>query len=398
MHCSKTRKRSCPSCGHASKNTLFTQTFSGLSSGSLYESFDLVVCQACGLAYADGIPDQAAFDAYYENMSKYEYVHREGVQTDSDMQRFRSVVDMVGPHLTKQSSVLDVGCATGGLLAEFSRRGFKELRGIDPSLACVDAVKRLYGIQVSSGRIRDLPQLGERFDLVVLTGVLEHLEDLKGSMDFLKSVIDNEGMLYVELPDASRYHTVFSAPYQLISIEHVNYFSKTSLITFMARHGLAPVFVEEVLRPLSAKAMEPTLAGLFRRCQPEQVPALVRDETTEAKIQLYLGQSAELEKVIKAKIGALVDAGKPFYVWGVGTHTQRLLTTSRLGEGKIRAFVDSNVRYQGKTIHGVNIVAPSAIAEPELPILISSQTAEDDIARQITATLRLPNTVVKLYS
>jgi len=49
---------------------LFQQRFSVLSTGSLMDGYDVVICQECGFCFADNIPEQAAFDLYYREMSK----------------------------------------------------------------------------------------------------------------------------------------------------------------------------------------------------------------------------------------------------------------------------------------------------------------------------------------
>ena len=62
------------------------------------------------------------------------------------------------------------------------------------------------------------------------------------------------------------------------------------------------------------------------------------------------------------------------------------------------AFLDSNANYQGKTLAGVPVLAPADFADREAEVLISTQTAENEIARTIAETLRWPNKVHRLYA
>jgi len=82
----------------------------------------------------------------------------------------------------------------------------------------------------------------------------------------------------------------------------------------------------------------------------------------------------------------------------VGTHTQRLMATSRLAQADIRAFVDSNPRYQGKTISGVPVLAPAALKGRLEPILISSRIFQQEIQEQIRNQLGLTNELILLYN
>ncbi len=100
---------------------------------------------------------------------------------------------------------------------------------------------------------------------------------------------------------------------------------------------------------------------------------------------------------LHAKIDALVADGRPILVWGVGTHTTRLLATSRLAEANIVAFVESNARYHGKTLHGRPILAPEALKERDEPVLISSRVFQHEIADQIRNELGCSNELILLY-
>jgi hypothetical protein len=84
-------------------------------------------------------------------------------------------------------------------------------------------------------------------------------------------------------------------------------------------------------------------------------------------------------------------------VWGVGTHTQHLLATTRLREVAIRAFVDSNPHYQGERLDGISILPPEAVRERSEPILISSAISQEEIARQIRDGLKCVNELIRLY-
>ena len=357
--------------------------------------YDIAVCSSCGAGYADDIPSQADFDRYYAQMSKYEHSYRDGKVSDVDAARFSEVVDLAGPHVKSGNRIVDVGCATGALLAEFKRRGFTNLQGYDPSEACCEAGKRLYGINVEESTINGLTSRSESADLVIMTGVLEHLADVDTSLHLLKGMLASGGMLYLEVPDASRYDEWFSAPYQFFSMEHVNFFSPQSLSNLLARHGFETIFSRRVKRFLSPQAVEPAIAGLFSL--DGMVHELKTDEETAIRMKNYIAQSGEMELRINSVISALADEGKPLAIWGAGTHTLRLMLTSELSKANVMAILDSNSRYHGKSIHGFPIISPQDFHDSEATILISSQTAEKEIMRHILEQLGWGNELVCLY-
>ncbi len=90
-------KRNCQICDCEKADLLFRQDFSGFSTGTLLKGYDVAVCQDCGFAFADDIPDQEEFDSYYEEMSKYEFSQSDGVQSPFDLERFSQILNLLTP-------------------------------------------------------------------------------------------------------------------------------------------------------------------------------------------------------------------------------------------------------------------------------------------------------------
>jgi FlaA1/EpsC-like NDP-sugar epimerase len=107
--------------------------------------------------------------------------------------------------------------------------------------------------------------------------------------------------------------------------------------------------------------------------------------------------SRRLEEEIQQKITRLAESQVPLAVWGAGTHTLRLLETSKLGSTRIVAFIDSNLRYQGKQLRGIPIVAPAEFQAADATILISSQVAESEIKSQIRNQLGWTHPIICFY-
>ncbi len=389
--------RECPVCLAQQARVIFRQKFSAFSEGGLMEGFDLAICKKCGAGYADDIPLQSEFDRYYAEMSKYQRSEGGGELNAVDAERYRQAADMVVGRLKPGDSIVDVGCATGALLAEFKRRGFTNILGIDPSSACADIGMRLYGVPIRTMPGSSLGAVTERFDLAILTGVLEHLRDVGASLRLVLELLKPGGQIYIEVPDATRYREWFSAPYQFFSMEHVNYFSPHSLTNLMLRLGLRSVFVERVTRWLGPNAVEPAIAGLFRLDPAAGHAPRERDTETEPGFQTYIDFSSSLERRVHCAIDELVANQTPLLVWGAGTHTLRLMETSALSKANLLAFIDSNSSYQGKTLKGIPILAPSQCRDRSSAVLISSHVAEQEIKSQILHVLQWPNPLVCLY-
>ena len=91
----------------------------------------------CGFGYADDLPEQSVFDTHYREMSKYEYEDQGGKEPEQDLGRFQRLAAIVRETCpAAEAQIVDIGCATGQLLALLQQDGYGRLLGLDPSPAC----------------------------------------------------------------------------------------------------------------------------------------------------------------------------------------------------------------------------------------------------------------------
>jgi len=137
-------KRPCPVCGGEDRTILFHQTFSEFSGKALLNGYDVTCCNWCGCGFADGIPGQAEFDAYYRDLSKYEYQHRDGAESAEDQDRFQVIAKALVPFIpSAEARILEVGCATGGCSGSSVRRATPRSGAGSLTLLCRDRAKAL---------------------------------------------------------------------------------------------------------------------------------------------------------------------------------------------------------------------------------------------------------------
>jgi SAM-dependent methyltransferase len=390
------RRRQCPICGSTERRTLFRQSFERLSGVEFLSGYDVVVCAACGLAYADGIPEQPVFDAYYRDLSKYEYQHTDGKESDLDERRFREIAATIAALLDSDRSarILEIGCATGRLLSLLRHAGFPDVEGLDPSPGCARAALQRYDVPVSVGSLFSAAPLDRPFDCVILIGVLEHIEDLSGAVERLRTLLGPGGQVYAEVPDAANLAGRPDAAYQEFSTEHINFFSTESLANLFRARGFDVVMTDRAVRQQHDNTLYPAAFGVFRKTAAP-LP-LVPDTTTEPGLRRYIDESAGIEARIR-RVLAQVPREQPLVVWGTGTHTQRLLAIGAFADVRIAAFVDSNPKYHGRSLHGIPVIGPASLAARKEPILISTRGFQTEIQDQIRRQLKLDNQILLLY-
>ena len=133
--------RKCPICYYINKELLYHQKFSAISSVSLITGYDVVTCINCGFCFADHIPNQAKFDLYYQELSKYESNDSIPIDTQYDVAKFKEIFSFLSTHLGGQNiKIIEIGCATSLLLSILKKEVYENFLGVDPSGTCTRTV------------------------------------------------------------------------------------------------------------------------------------------------------------------------------------------------------------------------------------------------------------------
>ena len=180
------------------------------------------------------------------------------------------------------------------------------------------------------------------------------------------------------MPDAGAFRDHPEAPFQEFSVEHINYFTGSSLANAMATEGYSLVAQRSLVLPFGTDGKDPALEAIYRL--DNHGPQLTPDRRGPDWVREYIERSAAVEGAVIDRIAQIAESGERVYVWGTGTHTLHLLETSRLGECRIEAFMDSNPHYAGATLAGRPVIAPATLEAADAPILVSSAVTQTGIA------------------
>jgi 2-polyprenyl-3-methyl-5-hydroxy-6-metoxy-1,4-benzoquinol methylase len=135
--------------------------------------------------------------------------------------------------------ILDVGCGRGVLLHLFSKYNPSELIGIEPSTDVCSQINLDLNLRfkVLEGSYMDYSskKIG-KFDLISLTGVIEHLSSPVEALCHLSTLLNKDGKIYVHTHDETA-----SFRFDIkkrISLVHQLYFTKKTMKICLEKSGL----------------------------------------------------------------------------------------------------------------------------------------------------------------
>lgn len=169
--------------------------------------------------------------------------------------------------------VLDIGCASGGLLAVL-RPGAGHLAGLELSPTAAAAAAQV-GDQIVCGALADdgLPFEAGSFDLVVLADVLEHLADPAAGLARATAWCRPGGAILVSVPNVAHWHarlTLLRGRWPqgdsgTFDAGHLRWFTHESLRALLAGAGLRDVELHAIVPALRNHLGD---GRLVRRAEP----------------------------------------------------------------------------------------------------------------------------------
>jgi SAM-dependent methyltransferase len=394
-----TVSRVCPICGQKVASVLHTQKFCLFDGHPLVKGYQVVRCTHCGFVRAGVGATQEDYDRFYAQESRYacKQTSTGGATLPWDVHRQELTAKRIAALLQhRDASILDIGCANGGLLDCLKRAGFDHVIGCDPSAECVENTRDL-GCDAFVATLGDLLKHDRSYQCVVLSHVMEHVLDIPQAMEALVKVTADGGLLYVEVPDATRYDQYLFVPFQDFNTEHINHFSLMCLENLMVAWGFDPVTAGSLLLQAGPDMPYPAIYGIWRKTHKQGgFNKIVEDKHLVDAISSYIMHSRELMDRLVATLKSAVAQEGRVILWGAGQLCFKLLAEAALHSRTVVAIVDSNPVVQGRSICGIPVLPPEAVAAYPEAIVITSILHQEAIRKTIASDWHLTNKIVLL--
>jgi SAM-dependent methyltransferase len=196
----------------------------------------IVKCVKCGLIYINPRQEGKELLSSYINMADDLYVQEEKGRRISS----RVILKKLN-RLKKRGRILDVGCATGFFLDEAKGLGW-EVYGVELSKWAVSYARDKFDIEVFEGELKDAHFQDSYFDVVVLKDSIEHLIDPKATLNEIRRILKQDGILYINTPNISSLASrILKARWWGLKQFHLYYFTKGTLSRMLDVTGFNPL-------------------------------------------------------------------------------------------------------------------------------------------------------------
>ena len=344
-------ERICPICNCEKGENLYDINFAKYDGEYIPEHYNIVACENCGFIFNNTEWTQKDYDKYYISTSKYSnnFTIGAGGLSDLDRKRYNGIIDKIEKIINKDSSIVDIGCAKGGLLRIFQERGYNNLYGIEPSQEAIDNLKN-YNIEGYNSSIFDIiDKVNKQFNVVILSQVLEHIYDLKTIKYIIKNILKEDGILFIDVPDGTSYLRNNLASFYYFDLEHINHFSITTLEYLFEDMTLIQKGIEYFNNFSNINSY--ILYGIFSNKKNNIKKRINKDITSILMMKDYIDNSKKIDFINIDNI----DEDKQTFCWGLGANLRRLLSTKNYFSNiKIDGIIEKNNSYVSKKVKDIN--------------------------------------------
>jgi len=193
-------------------------------------------CSACDFVYANPRavdPAQSNKERNEELLCKYANKHysekkqRSYKRTIQKFERYR-----------KTSTILEIGCSTGGFLYQAKKLGWKAT-GIEPVVAVADYGIINYGLEILKSLLEDTNFPDRQFDVIFCNAVLEHLPSPSSVFREAYRILRPGGVFFADTVNIQSYTWEnIGADWKLVDPRyHLSLFSPETLACYCTKYG-----------------------------------------------------------------------------------------------------------------------------------------------------------------
>jgi len=209
------------------------------------EGFSFVRCKKCGLVQRNPQPEKEEIIARYSETFGKDYLSYE-LENEAAFLKLQQLAlkdakfDKVTARFFSDAgtppSVLDVGCATGALLAGLQTDGWR-VTGVEIS-PCAEYARNERRLDVRSVPLEEINFPENSFDAVLASHLIEHLNNPENFLEEVYRICKKDGYIFITTPNISGFQArLYGAKWRSAIFDHLYLFSKRTLTKLLKSKG-----------------------------------------------------------------------------------------------------------------------------------------------------------------
>lgn len=211
----------------------------------------IVQCVRCGFCFTNPRPTLESLPSFYTEdyfkdnyETRFNFFHANGDMKTSQELGFENRITDIEENMPKRGKLLEIGSAMAHFLDAMKRRGW-DVKGIEISEDAIE-LARQQGIEVFCGILEDY-QTDEKFDVVCMYQVLEHVPDPAYVLERSHQLLNPGGFLVVEVPNLESFDAKINPQRRYWNYDlprHLNHFSPGVLRKKLRKSGFEIVDID----------------------------------------------------------------------------------------------------------------------------------------------------------
>jgi SAM-dependent methyltransferase len=333
--------RNCPICNKLSNIFDITSiSLTLVNDINLNNILNVKLCKECFFYFSDSNNTQEDYNNYYLTFNNYQ---QQNYCLDKDMCCANFIFKNIKNNI---KTILDYGTGNGVLANLLSTKFSVDVFDIN------------------------MEKNTTKYDLLVLSHVLEHIYDVNTFIKEISKNIKDNGLLYIEIPNSDFYEKFTNiSPLQEVNIEHINFFSKYALNKLLINNGFSCVnIIDDYFMIKNSKYF--VIRGIFEKVKNNN------------SFETYINDGI---KIINCYDFNLLKKYKNIYIYGCGQFLFKIFNKIENNVNIIN-IIDDNPSYLNKKIKNVNIINYEIfeqVCKNEDNILLTTMIHDDKIREKL---------------
>ncbi|MCE6993096.1 class I SAM-dependent methyltransferase [Dyadobacter sp. CY323] len=229
----------CPVCNNTSFENFLNVTDYTVSQ----KEFTIQKCITCQFLFTNPRPDESEIGDYYQSQDYISHNDQAkgliskvyGIVRDYTIGQ---KVKMINNLSNGKGKLLDIGCGTGNFVNAGKENGWNVF-GTEPDPNARNAAAAKTG-NIIFESIQAPELISEKFDIITMWHVLEHVHYLNETLDWLDQHINQNGTILIAVPNPESYDAAnygrYWAAYDVP--RHLYHFTKNTMQKLLGNHGL----------------------------------------------------------------------------------------------------------------------------------------------------------------